>query len=127
MNANTQTTHNLLLSWRTNGGQTKPPKGKFVKPEFMKLRRFTYSSRSDLTRFFMNYFLPKTYTQGEIHSITSFLRNMGLSRAERHAVIYKLGFRYCTKTNSYSIGNLKINGYYNHPKRLHAQQTKEKE
>lgn len=69
-----------------------------------------------MVRFFMNYFIKRPYNLNEIKVISHFLKEKGLTRAERHAIIYSLGFKY-QASNNCQLRHLQINGYLNHPPR----------
>ena len=71
------------------------------------------ADRTAVVKFFMDLFKIKQYSPYEIGIITRFLKRKGLTRAERHAVILHLGYRYASAPDGH-MGNLVIDGYYNH-------------
>lgn len=110
----------LRLTWRGGSGRSGVRrKTDFVKDEFIRKCVFRYTDRSEIVRFFMQYFKEKQYSNTEITAISSFLKRHGLTRAERHAVVFHLGYRYKAKPlKQNNMLNLRINGYYNHQKRV---------
>jgi hypothetical protein len=110
----------IKLTWRGESGRSSVlRKTDFVKDEFVTQSYFAYSSNTELVRFLMNYFKEKTFSEPEIHAISSFLKRHKLSRAERHAIVYHLGYRYRAHSSSQlDMRNLQIDGYYNHQKRV---------
>jgi len=83
-------------------------KERFLGKGFLLLR----NDRTTVIRFFNFIFKKKQYKQNEIRRITQFLKKFNLSKAERLAIITRLGYVY----HDYSVfGNIKVNGYYDNP------------
>ena len=84
----------------------------FVKDEYVgKQFNVSKTNRTKIVRLFMDSLRPCTEDNLYIKKrITHFLRRYYLSRAERHAILFKLGYRY-SKTNSIYLRNMEINGY----------------
>lgn len=90
----------------------------FVKDEYIgKVFRISPNNRTELVRLFMHAFKTPIQNQHVIGAATRFLRNQHLSKAEIHAIIFSLGYRYCQLNRNAFLSNVKINGYYNHKKK----------
>lgn len=82
----------------------------FLGKTFLGLR----NDRTAIVRFFMEIFKDKKYSEHDIKAITRWLKNW-LSKAEIHAVVWSLGFRYKgDHCSNRSLRNIRINGYHNH-------------
>lgn len=107
-------TFSIKLVWSRNGrGSVVCRKIDFVKKPYLRKRKLEYHTKTELVRFFMDYFKDREYTSHEIKAVTHFLKRVGLSRAERHAVVLHLGHHYYPRTTK-EFQNLKINGYFEH-------------
>ena len=97
-----------------SGGQRKKVSD-FLKPEYLgKVIEIDNNDRSSVVRAFMDTFLVRDYSSREIQTITHFLNRYHLSRAEIHAVVLHLGYRY--NTGNKALRHLAIDGYFdNHP------------
>jgi predicted transport protein len=94
----------------TKSGERRRRASEFLKPEYVgKSIEVDYDDRSSVVRTFMDIFLEREYTSYEIKSVTHFLKRYHLSRAEIHAVILHLGYRYCKRNRS--VGNVAVADY----------------
>jgi hypothetical protein len=90
----------------TKSGKRRIRVNELLKPEYVgKSIEVDYSDRSSVVRAFMDIFLEREYTTYEIKAVTHFLKSYYLSRAEIHAVILHLGYRYheCNRTLSFAL------------------------
>ena len=94
----------------TESGERRKRANELLKPEYVgKTIEIDYNDRSSVVRAFMDIFLEREYTPYEIKAVTHFLKRYHLSRAEIHAVILHLGYRY-NKRNK-SVGNVAVGKY----------------
>jgi len=102
----------LRLSWRSGVGHSAIQKGSnFIKPEYLgRTFEFDENDRTKIVRFFQQAFIERKYTLGDVHGITQFLKRKFLTRAEIHAVVIHLGYRYSARPSP-SNRNLRIDGY----------------
>ncbi len=102
----------LRLSWRGGVGRSAIQKGSnFIKPEYIgRTFEFDENDRTKIVRFFQQIFIEREYTFRDVHGISQFLKRKFLTRAEIHAVIIHLGYRY-SAFPSPSNRHLRIDGY----------------
>ncbi len=102
----------VRLTWRGATGHSAIQRGSnFIKPEYIgRTFEFDERDRTKIVRFFQEVFVKREYTYRDVHGITQFLKRKFLTRAEIHAVIVHLGYRYSSKPNN-SNRNLRIDGY----------------
>jgi predicted transport protein len=94
----------------TKSGEQRERTRQLLKPEYVgKSIEVDYDDRSSVVRTFMDIFLEREYTAYEIRAVTRFLKRYYLSRAEIHAIILHLGYRY-NKRNK-AVGNMALADY----------------
>jgi hypothetical protein len=105
-----------------------PHPSRFIKPEyFCKILDLDLDNRSSVVKAFMQVFLERQYSAREVAILSSFLKRKGLSRAEIHAVIFHLGYRYTT-INGPLTKHLKVGTYLDKkPFRVVVEEKREKE
>ncbi len=84
-----------------------------VKSEYLG-QRYYFGSRTDRLRFVMSAFVDGVVIDKQYAKIiTRLLHDQSFSRAEVHAVLFRLGFRYKITQPSYNhdIRNLQVDGY----------------
>ena len=104
---------------RRKGGAIKTIRD-FIKDEYVgKQFNIPIANRTKIIRLFMKAIKPCKKDGGTIKTrIAHFLQRYHLSRAERHAILFKLGYRYKVKrTKGLTLRNMKINGYLDHQSR----------
>jgi hypothetical protein len=85
----------------------------YLKPEYVgKWIEIDYTDRSSAVKALMDAFLVREYSEREIAVLTGFLKRKGLTRAETHAVILHLGYRY--NPGGPSLEHMAIDGYCDH-------------
>ena len=102
----------LKLSWRGGVGHSGIHRGSdFIKPEYLgRTFEFDENDRTKIVRFFQQAFIERDYTFRDVHGISQFLKRKFLTRAEIHAVVIYLGYRYSARPSP-SNRNLRIDGY----------------
>lgn len=94
----------------------------FLKTEYLgKVFLALRANKTAIVRFFMKIFKERKndkeeYNKHDIKVITSWLRGFGFSRAERVAIITKLGYRFSSFKGGH-LGHMKIDGYLDHKPR----------
>ncbi len=89
--------------------------GRFIKTEYLGKHIIAITkNRSSIVRFFMKIFKAKPegkdkYDRRDIKAITQWLKRFGLTRAERTAIITKLGYKYYH--HSKNLTHMRIDGY----------------
>ena len=84
-----------------------------IKPEFLK-KTFYFESRTDRMKFVLTIFNRETkIDKFSARKIRRWLNSQKFTRAECHAILFNLGFRYKYVSSSYdhNIRNLQVNGY----------------
>jgi len=88
---------------------------RFIKTGYLGKRIIAITkNRSGIVRFFMKIFKVKPegkdkYDEHDIKAITHWLKRFGLSRAERTAIITKIGYKYYH--HACNLAHMKVDGY----------------
>jgi len=98
----------LHLAWASGGKGSTKKGSRFIKSNFLgrKFIGLKYD-RTALVKFFMNVFVDREYGQYDVRAITSWLKRYGLTRAERVAIITRLGYKYT------ALKHIMIDGWLN--------------
>jgi hypothetical protein len=101
---------------------------RFLKPEYSgKPLELDFNDRRSVVKTFMDAFLEREYSEREVAVISGFLKRKGLTRAEIHAVMFHLGYRYTTMTSPLTM-HLKVGKYlHNKPFQVVVEEKREKE
>ena len=103
------------LYWTGNARGGILSGGRFIKTEYLGKHIIAITkNRSSIVRFFMKIFKAKPegkdkYDRRDIKAITQWLKRFGLSRAERTAIITKLGYKYYHHATN--LTHMRIAGY----------------
>jgi len=91
------------------------PASRLIRVEYLGKKFLTLKAhRTGIVRFFMKVFKERMYGQYESTAVSRWLKDFGLARAERVAIISKLGYRFSVKGGCAHLRHLKIDGYLDH-------------